>query len=388
MIRIRFALLTTLLSGLLFSAATPVLAQDGTNTLTISTAYPSMVVGVGETVSLNMDLHSTSSEVVNLDVSNLPKDWTAEFRGGGRVVHSVYVVANVASKVELRVTPASTVKAGTYDFKVTAKDALQTSEFPVEFIVKEKAPARLSFEADYPTVRGGPEAAFAFGLNLKNDGDDDITVSLLSDAPKDFAVTFKSSGKDITDLPTDIKAGSSLRIDVSAQPLTSLDVGTYPINVTAQSDTVSVDIQLTAEVVGQPQLTLTTSDGALSGTAYLNKDNPIKLVLRNTGNSPAEGVKLSVSAPSGWNVTLNPDSVVEVPANNEVEVTANVKPSDNAIAGDYVVTFRAQPNQSASKSADFRITVQTSTLWGAIGIILIAVAVAIVGMAVTRFGRR
>jgi uncharacterized membrane protein len=140
--------------------------------------------------------------------------------------------------------------------------------------------------------------------------------------------------------------------------------------------------------VGQPQLTLTTPDGRLSGTAYINKSNPIKLVLRNTGNSPAAGVKLSVTAPTGWNVTLDPETVVEVPANNEVEVTADVKPADNAISGDYVVTFRAQPNQSASKSVDFRITVQTSTLWGAVGLALIAVAVAIVGMAVTRFGRR
>jgi len=389
MLRTRFALLTILLlAGLVFALPMSALAEEGTTSLTISTAYPSMVVGVGETVSLNMDLHSSTSEVVNLDVTGLPKDWTAEFRGGGRVVQSVYVVADLASKVELRVTSPATVKAGTYDFKVMAKDASQTSEFQVEFVVKEKAPASLSFEADYPTVRGGPDAAFAFSLNLKNDGDDDITVSLLSDAPKDFAITFKSSGKDVTNLPTDVKSGSSLKVDVSAQPLTSLDVGTYPIKVTAASDAVSANIDLSAEVVGQSNLSLTTSDGRLSGTAYLNKDNPIKLVLRNTGNSPAAGVKLTASAPSGWTVTLNPDSVVEVPANNEVEVTANVKPADNAISGDYVLTFKAQPNQSASKSADFRITVQTSTLWGAIGIILIAVAVGIVGMAVTRFGRR
>ena len=388
MIRTRFALLATLLTGLLFGWSTPVRAQEGTFGLTISTAFPSMVVGISETVALNMDIHSSTAEVVNLDLSNLPKDWTAEFRGGGRIVHSVYVAAEVPSKVELRVTPPDTVKAGTYDFKVIAKDASQTSEFPVEFIVKDKAPARLNFETDYPTIRGGSDTEFAFSLNLKNEGDDDITVNLLSDAPKDFAVSFKSAGKDITNLPTDIKASGSLQINVTAQPLTSLDVGSYPFTVTAQSDTVSADIQLTAEVVGQPQLTLTTADGRLSGTAYLNQDNPIKLVLRNAGNSPASGVKLSVSAPTGWKVTLNPDSVVEVPANNEVEVTADVKPADNAISGDYVVTFRAQPNQSASKSADFRITVETSTLWGVVGIVLIAVAVGIVGLAVTRFGRR
>lgn len=387
MARIRFALLVTLVFGLLFNAVTPVRAQEGGG-LTISTTYPSMVVGVGETVTLSMDLRSPLSQRVELSVSNLPADWSAEFRGGGRVIGAVYVTEGNSSKVELRVTTPKTVAAGRYSFTVVAKGQNERAEFPLEFTVKEKAPARLSFETDFPTIRGGSEANFNFSVTLKNEGDDDLSVSLLADAPRELAVTFKSAGKDITNLPTDVKAGSSVKIDITAAPLTSLAVGTYPFTVTAQSDTVTASIELTAEVVGQPQLSLTTPDGRLSGTAYINRDNQIKLVLRNSGNSPAVGVKLSASAPSGWTVTLNPETVVEVPAGGEVEVTANVKPSDKAISGDYVVTFRAQPNQSASKSADFRITVQTSTLWGAVGIALIAVAVAIVGMAVSRFGRR
>ncbi len=386
----RLSLFAILLAGLIFGISSPAFAQTGSSptNLTISTAFPSMVVGIGETVALNMDIHSASSQLVNLDLASLPKDWTAEFRGGGRVIRSVYVAAGTPSTVELRVTPPDTVKAATYDFKVIAKDGVETSEFPLEFIVKDKAPARLTFETDFPTIRGGSSAAFTFSVNLKNEGDDDLSVSLLADAPKELAVTFKSSGKDITNLPTDIKAGSSQRIDVSAEPLTSLEVGSYPLTVTAQADTASANIQLTAEVVGQPDLTLTTPDDRLSGTVYLNRTNPIKLVLRNTGNSPAAGVKLTASAPAGWTVTLNPDTIVEVPANNEIDVTADVKPADNAISGDYVVTFHAQPNDSAEKNADFRITVETSTLWGIVGIGLIAVAVAIVGLAVTRFGRR
>jgi len=387
MIRFRF-LLTILLAGLVFGVTIPAHAQDGTGGLTISTAFPSMVVGIGETVTLSLDVHSPSSQVVSLDLAKLPADWNAEFRGSGRIIHSMYVTADASSKVELRVTSPKTVKAGTYDFMVIAQNGNTTSEFPIELIVKDKAPARLSLETNYPTIRGGSDTTFSYSLTLKNDGDDDLTFSLTANAPKELAVTFKSAGKDITSLPTDIKAGASQTIDVSAAPLTSLDVGSYPFSITAQSDTVSADIQLTAEVVGQPQLSITTSDGRLSGTAYLNKSNPIKIVLRNSGNSPAAGVKVTASAPTGWTVTLNPDTIVEIPANNEVEVTADVKPADNAISGDYIVTFKAQPNESASKSADFRITVQTSTLWGAVGIILIAVAVAIVGMAVSRFGRR
>lgn len=385
---LRFLVLVSLLAGLLFGLASPVLAQEGGGGLTLSTSYPSMVVGIGETVTLNMEVEAAVTQTVDLSVNGLPNGWTSEFRGGGRVIGSTHVADGASSRVELRVTTPVTVRAGTYEFTVVAQGQTERTEFPIEFIVKDKAPARLTFETEFPTIRGGSDAAFNFSVTVNNEGDDDLSVSFVSDAPREFVVTFKSAGKDITNLPTDIKAGSSQKIDIAATPLTSLEVGTYPFTVTAQSDTVTASTQLTAEVVGQPQLSLTTPDGRLSGTAIIDKANQIKLVLRNTGNSPAAGVKLSASAPSGWTVTLNPETVVEVPANQEVEVTADVKPADNAIAGDYVVTFRAQPNQSASKSSEFRITVQTSTLWGAVGIGLIAVAVAIVGMAVTRFGRR
>ena len=52
------------------------------------------------------------------------------------------------------------------------------------------------------------------------------------------------------------------------------------------------------------------------------------------------------------------------------------------------MTIRAKPAEGGSESADFRITVRTSTLWGVVGIALIAVAVAVVAAAVFRFGRR
>jgi uncharacterized membrane protein len=71
-----------------------------------------------------------------------------------------------------------------------------------------------------------------------------------------------------------------------------------------------------------------------------------------------------------------------------VEVTAHVKPPEKAVAGDYVLSLSARPAEGTAKSADFRITVVVATLWGIGGVALIAVAVAVVALAVMRFGRR
>jgi len=64
-----------------------------------------------------------------------------------------------------------------------------------------------------------------------------------------------------------------------------------------------------------------------------------------------------------------------------------VTPGDKAIAGDYVASFRATA-RGESSSADFRITVTTSTLWGMVGIGIIAIALLVLLGAVARFGRR
>ncbi len=357
-------------------------------TLTIYADYPSMVVGIGEGITLDVTIQVPESGVVTLDVNNLPEGWSAEYRGGGRGIRAIYVQKDEPARVQLRLTQPQNVTAGTYRFNLVARAGEVTATFPMELIVQEKTPARLTLQTDFPVLRGGSESTFSFNATLKNEGGEDIFVTLSADAPREFKVTFRATGKDITNLPTEIKANASQRIDISVEPLTSVPVGSYPITVRAQSETAEATLTLTAEVFGQPQLTLTTPDERLSADAYLGKTTPIKLVLRNTGNSPALGVRLSASSPSGWEVTFEPQEVVEVPANGEVEVTVNIKPAERAVAGDYIITFRAQPKDGASKSADFRITMRTSTLWGMVGVILIAVALAIVGLAVVRFGRR
>src|SRR5262249_45677131 len=145
---------------------------------------------------------------------------------------------------------------------------------------------------------------------------------------------------------------------------------------------------LVADVVGQSQLSVSAPDGRLSGQAYVGNTTPFKVIVQNTGSAPARNIKLSASPPSGWSVTFTPEQIPEVPSGQQVDVTANIKPNDQAVAGDYMVSVTAQPDGGSSKSVDFRITVLTSTLWGIIGVALIAVAVVVVGLAVMRFGRR
>ncbi len=361
--------------------------QEGTQNLTIFTQYPSQEAAIGETITFALKLRGGAApQVVNLEVQDLPTEWKATFRGGGKIVHSAYVTPTEDTAVDLRVEPPQTVSAGTYRFVVLARGTNAEARLPIELILQEQLPPSLHFDIDLPTLRGTPDTTFRYNATLRNDGDKDIAVNLVADAPQAFQVSFKLSGQDVTSIPLAAKESKSLSIE--ARALSSVPAGAYQINVQAQGGEAQASTTLTAEVTGQPELSVTAPDGRLSGQAYAGSDTPITLVVQNTGSAPARGIELSASPPSGWSVTFDPEQIPEVPSGQQVNVTAHVRPAEQAVAGDYMVTITARPAEGASKSADFRITVLTSTLWGIVGVVLIAVAVGVVGLAVARFGRR
>lgn len=382
---------TLLLLGIIILAAgRPTLAQEATpppTPLTLFTNYPAQEAAIGENVTIELILRGgRAAQIVRFELGGLPEDWVATFRGGGRVIQAAYVQPDEDTRVDLRLEPPAAATAGRYSFTVVARGEGETAELPIELTIQEKLPPSLSFTVELPTLRGAPDTTFRYNVTLENEGDADLVVNLVAESPQGFTVAFKLNNQDVTSIP--IAANESKRLSVEAQAFPDLAAGDYPINVLAQGGEVEATTALTAVVTGQPELSITTPDGRLSGQAYVGNVNAVALVVENNGSAPALNVALSASQPSGWTVEFEPQAIAELPIGEQVEVTAHVQPADQAVAGDYMLTLRAQPEEGRTESAEFRITVRTSTLWGVVGIALIAVAVVVVGMAVSRFGRR
>lgn len=391
--KLLFSIAATLVLSL-FLLPFSVMAEDAQPTpeaekepeLLLTTQYPSQEIGIGETVSIRLELSGYPSQIVTLEVKDVPENWNVSFRGGGRVIHSVFVKEDANSSFELRVEPSADVEAGNYEFTIIAKGEELETELPVELIVKDKLPPKLTLSTDLPTLRGTPTTTFRYNVKLRNEGDEDLSVNLSADAPPNFIVTFELSGKEVNSFP--IAAGETKSLSVIAKPVTDVEAGKYDIQIQALSGETSATLNLSAEVAGQSSLSITTPDGRLSGQANAGKETPLGLVIRNTGTASALGVKLSGTAPSNWKVEFDPKEIPEIPAGQQVEVTAKITPPDKAIAGDYNVTLQASVADGPTDKTDFRITVVTSTIWGIVGIALIAVAVGVVAVAVMRFGRR
>jgi len=141
------------------------------------------------------------------------------------------------------------------------------------------------------------------------------------------------------------------------------------------------------QISGQPRLHLSGEDGRLSGEAQAGKATPLQLVLSNDGSAPAAGIELSSTPPGDWKIELSPSSLALLAPGDKRTVQATITPSAKAVAGDYMTSLRAS-SQGDSSTADFRITVTTSTLWGIVGVVIIAIALLVGVGAVARFGRR
>lgn len=382
-------LLAATISALAVLLAAPdrVLAQETKPEIIISTTYPSQVVELGESITIKVKVESFGSDrVIQLGMDEIPAGWNASFRGGGRIIHSVFVEDRSFEMIDLRLDPPQNPISGEFTFVVLAEDGEENAKLPITLSVQDKVPGGLEFSIDLPTIKGSPTTTFRYSAKLKNTGDEEILVNLTADTPFGFRTKFKLSGQETTSFP--LGANQAKTISIELDPIAEQQAGKYAFSVNATGGDMQASLDLEAEVTGQHDISVTGTDGRLSGKATAGKGTALPILITNKGTAAALGIEMSANAPAGWTVEFDPEVIPEVPAGDQVEVKATIIPAEKAVAGDYMVTIKAKPIEGARETADFRITVTTSTLWGVAGIALVAVAVGVVAIAVTRFGRR
>ncbi|AEV16715.1 MAG: NEW3 domain-containing protein [Thermus sp.] len=363
---------------------------QGFRGLSLGTPYPEMGVQPGENVNLTLNLknHGLPPGVVRLSLAEVPPGWQASLIGGGRLVRAVYLAPDGETSLTLRLQPPKEVKPGTYRFLVRAEGLGQAASLPIALVVGQGLPQRLSLEAELPILKGPPTSSFRYRVTLKNESDRDLLVSLEYEAPKGFQVTFTPAfaSQQVTSLP--LKAGESKDLDVEVSLPKDTKADTYGLTVRAAAGEAKAELALTLEVTGRPEVRFTTKEGRLSGQVTAGRENPVKLVVKNEGSAPAKNLSFSAMEPSGWEVKFEPEKLEALEPGQEQEVTARIKPAPKAVTGDYMVTLSLSGDEGVSESLDYRATVVRSSLWGLVGIGIMAVALLVLGFAVNRFGRR
>jgi uncharacterized membrane protein len=238
-----------------------------------------------------------------------------------------------------------------------------------------------------PELRGTVRSSFEYQVAIKNDSGKRLVVALAADAPRNFETSFTEAygSQELNAVPID--AGQSKDVKLKVRPPNTIGAGRYPVAMRATAEDANAKADMALEVTGQPRLEIAGRDGSISANAQAGSEASIPVVITNTGTAPADQIELAGTAPSGWKITFEPKQIERIAANQNQEVQALITPPPKAITGDYSTTLRAT-SRGESASSNFKITVVTATVWWAVGIGVIALALLVMVGAVARFGRR
>ena len=384
--------ITALAAGTLAlaSLAPAALAVDQ---LTVTTPYPAIVVAPGATVSFNVSISTPSADRVALTLTGAPASWKATLHGGGFVIDAVETAGNnaagdtEATSIRVDMTVPADAK-GTTTMTLTGSSRGSGSvELPLVVRVDPNATGALTIKNDIPALRGPSTQSFNFSLTLTNDTTEDQTYSATGAGPTGWTVNTTLTGQAQAASAT-VKAGSSAGVTVAVTPPADVAAGTYKMQVATSVGGQTLVNDLQVEITGTYTMTMDTSDSRLNGRGSAGTTSPLAIVLTNTGTADITNLTLTGTGPGKWDITFDKPTVASIAAGQSVTVNAQIKPSGDAIAGDYTVTLSASGDSSASDSIQIRYTVETSIIWGAVGVALIIAVGAGVWWVFQRYGRR
>ena len=351
--------------------------------VTLFTPYAQISVPPGESINYSVDVINGNEavEVLNVSISGIPRGWNYELKSGGWKIGKISVLPGEKITLSLKVDVPVQVNRGTYNFRVAAGAHV----LPLTVIVSEQGTYKTEFTTDQSNMEGQASATFNYNANLRNRTAEEQLYALTSDAPRGWNVSFRANGRQVTSV--EVAPNATTNVSIEVKPPSSIGTGTFKIPVRAFTSSTSGEIEFEAVITGSYTMDFTTPTGLLSSSITAGDVRKLELEVRNTGSSELRDIEFSASKPTDWDVTFTPEKVESLIAGSSTTVSAVVKASRKAIPGDYMVRMTARTPE-VSSTADFRMAVKTSMLWGWIGILIIAAVLGGVYYLFRKYGRR
>ena len=259
-----------------------------------------------------------------------------------------------------------------------------------QLALADTTPEALALSTDFPSIKDAEGGQYSFTVNIAYTGTIPRLFDLSAQVPAGAsAQILNSNSVQITAIRIDPNVFSSNFVTVNFFPKTSggPEPGQYPMTLNVKSDTLSASIPLTAVVTARYEMHLVPQNGMFSANITAGQDNHFGMIVQNNSTVAIDTVTLTMAAPDGWNVRFVPDKIASIPAKTEVKVDAVITPPKNTIAGDYDIngTFGQKNGSDFQK---IRVTVQTPTIWGWVGILIVVGVIVGLGVIFRQLGRR
>ena len=390
--RIRFLVV----AGLLMALAAPAFAADAAKTdikgLYLLTDYPAVTVRPGTTSTVNLRLrnYGLPPERLALSVSGVPQGWTATLLGGGQPVAAAMPATN--DSVALRTAARRAGKdaaIGTQTLTVTAKGQRDQVTLPVAVTLAKDLPAKLTIKPQLPSAARHLEVELRVSAHDQERQRHAISlVSLAAQAPQNFETSFTEQygSQELTVDPGRCRPVQGRQAQGAAaehgrrRPLSGVGARSPPRTPTPTPRSRS-------RSPASRKLDIAGRDGLLSARAEAGKEASIPIV----------GHQHRHRAGRRDRALRHRAERLEDQLRAEDHRPHRARPEQGSAGADHAARegdrrrLRADVRASArgeTGSAQFRVTVTTSTMWGIAGVGIIGVALLIMVGAVARFGRR
>ena len=357
--------------------------------LEMSTDYPGLSATAGETLVFSLDFDNSASGCsVSLWTDSIPEGWTGGFTGGGSEISQVYIRSGEnPDAASYNLTIPADAADGTYTAVLHAEGGGISDTLTLTVAVTSQELGGSSLVAEYASQEGTTDTSFSFSMTIQNNTASEQTYSLSANTPDGWTIAFQPSGESTQVAAITVDARSSQGLTVTVTPPASAEAQEYAIPISAISGSENLSTELSITILGSYDLSVTASGGLLSFDATANQAKNVTLTVTNLGNVDLQNINLTASVPTGWTAEFSESTIGSLEAGSTAEVTMTVTPSKDALSGDYVTVVTASGDET-SATAEFRVTVKTSTLWGIIGILLIAAAAGGLWYVFRKYGRR
>lgn len=390
------AVLSFFLFLLIFTGTALSAAQDDNRPergIAVYTDYSGISIATGESVQMELTLENKgkTDENINVTLAEIARGWKVALKGDRYQVTGMHVPAGKTKTLSLSLEPGKGIGAGPYDFRFDARtaDGKCTSSHTLHVDVQQRKAGTddIRINAAYPVLRGQTDSKFEFSLDVLNKSEMERSFNLSAAAPEGWEITFKPAYEQKQISTLRVKGGQSQTIAVEVSPKPGSGAGEYPINVKISAGQSSAETRLTVVLTGTYHLDAGTPNGILSLEAWPGKTATFSLFVKNSGSAPNRNITFSSFKPENWETTFKPEKIdVLVPGEmRQVEVT--IKPGQQTLVGDYSVGIMTN-GEKAEKTVEMRVTVKASAAWGWLGVGLIVLVIAGLGLLFMKMGRR
>lgn len=253
-------------------------------------------------------------------------------------------------------------------------------------------PVTLTLKASVPSYSDDSGSTFTYDVTLEYTGLDRITVNLTNSVPPGWNTYIQYLGKQVNSIdlgPAQYgSATGSFTLYLAPNSGSTPEPGDYTVTLKGTSGNFNPTLDLKATVRTKYAFVFTADTGRLSMSATAGALNHYTLDVTNNSSVALQNINFNSTKPEDWTVTFTPAKIDTLGVSQTVQVDAVVTPpSGKTVAGDYMVTMRAN-NDKVNGSIDVRVTALTPSIWGWVGIIIVVVVIAGIVVLFLRLGRR